>query len=510
MDRVVEIVDMIVMLVDAPGPGSIRNLLRVMGSVSKLLRERVVVFLTGYASDRYAELVDAVIADPHALLGSFSSRRLLFGMLKVPYAASLLGNTPVQRSILRSGALVSLEASDHAALADLPVPVWSARNILSVSLVVQADIIRDIRLCSDRLPGMHDFHLVLAWPFAPSVPITIRLPQTVRTASLAKHERLGCSVTPLFGGRCSVTITGAGVESFMVLFRNEVPSLEFIRLMPNLRSLYLGCGLKTLIGIEDLASLQSLALRRVSESATRSVRFMARLGDLRSLYIFVEYYRVFLALREVMPSLTCLTSLDVYTPAAACNNLLGAVGGSLHGLTRLCLLGTSFTNTGDVWSDVHSEYDLPSTQLRVLKLGATQPVNWWSSTGLSSVTELMLDNTDYNRPSCHGLRSMSALRSLSLRNLFTTSLVPLPVLLTRLEIFHCRGLVELTPIGELVRLVELRVRSCVRARLPSLAGLLQLKVLEVDQEQMHAYACVAGHVVPACVTTLRVYRDDEP
>jgi len=356
---------------------------------------------------------------------------------------------------------------------------------------------------------MHDFHLVLASPFAPSVPITIRLPQTVRTASLAKHERLGGSVTPLFGGRCSVTITGAGVESFMVLFRNEVPSLEFIRLMPNLRSLYLGCGLKTLVGIEDLTSLQSLALRRVSESATRSVRFMARLGDLRSLYIFVEYYRVFLALREVMPSLTCLTSLDVYTPAAACNNLFGASGAGIHGLTRLCLLGTSFTNTGDVWSDVHSEYDLPSTKLRVLKLGATQPVSWWASTGLSSVTELMLDNTDYNRPSCHGLRSMK-LRSLSLRNLFTTSLVPLPVLLTRLEIFHCRGLVELTPIGELVRLVELRVRSCVRARLPSLGGLLQLKVLEVDQEQMHVYACVDRHVVPACVTTLRVYRGDEP
>lgn len=501
MDSVVEIVDMIVRLVDARDA---RTLLRVMGAVSTLLRERVVVFLTGSASDRYSELLNAAIEDPHAL---FSSSYRLFGMLNVQHA-SLLGAASVHSSRLRSGALVSPSLPGLAGLAGLSVPAWSARNLVSVSLVVYTDILRDIRLCADRLPGLLDLHLVLASPVAPSVPVTIRLPPKVHTASLAKHDRLSGSVTPLFGGPCSVTITGAGVERFVVLFRNEVPSLEFIRLMPNLRALYLGCGLTTLVGIEALTSLQSLAVRRVRDSAARSVRFMARLGDLRSLYIFVEYCRIFLALREVLPSLTCLTSLDVYTPAGACNNLLGA-GRGLGNLTRLCLLGTSFTNTGDVWTDVHSEYELPSTQLRVLKLSATQPVHWWSSAGLLSVTELLLDNTDYNRPSCHGLRSMTALRSLTLRNLFTTSLVPLPAL-TRLDIFHCRGLVDLTPIGELVCLVELRVRSCVRARLPSLAGLLQLKVLEVDEGQMHAYACVDRHVVPACVTTLRVYRDDEP
>jgi hypothetical protein len=265
----------------------------------------------------------------------------------------------------------------------------------------------------------------------------------------------------------------------MILFRNEVPSLECIRLMPNLRALYLGCGLTTLVGIENLASLQSLAMRRVRDSATRSVQLMARLGDLRSLYIFIEYYRWFVAFREVLPSLTSLTSLDVYTPAGARNNLIGAASRSLGGLTRLCLLGTSFTNTGDVWTDVHSDYELPSTQLRVLKLSATQPVHWWSGPGLQSVTELLLDDTDYNRPSCHGLLSMTSLRSLTLRNLCAVSLVPLPSL-TRLDISHCRWLVDMTSIVALTDLVELRVRSCGRAVMPPLTGLLRLKVLEVD------------------------------
>jgi hypothetical protein len=125
-------------------------------------------------------------------------------------------------------------------------------------------------------------------------------------------------------------------------------------------------------------------------------------GDLRSLYIFIVFYRWFLALREVLPSLTRLTS-----PAGARNNLIGAASRSLGCLTRLCLLGTSFANTGDVWTDVHSDYELPSTQLRVLI--AKQPLHWWSSSGLLSVTELLLDATDYNRPSCHGLLSMTDL-----------------------------------------------------------------------------------------------------
>lgn len=474
MDTVVEIVDIIVRLVDALDV-SAQTLLRVMGSVSKLLRERVVLFLTGPASVRYSELLDAVIEDPHAL---FSSSYRLFGMLSVP-CASLLRSTSVPRSILRSGALVS---PCMPGLPGVPAPVWSARKIASVTLLVHADILRDIRLCADRLPGLLDFHLVLASPVAPSVPVTLRFPPTVHTASLAKHDRLGGSVTPLFGGPCSVTITGAGVQRLIVLFRNEVPSLEFIRLMPNLRALYLGCGLTTLVGIEKLTSLQSLAVRRVRDSATRSVRLMARLGDLRSLYIFIEYYRWFVAFREVLPSLTSLTSLDVYTPAGARNNLIGASSrslGCLGGLTRLCLLGTSFTNTGDVWTDVHSDYELPSTQLHVLKLSATQPVHWWSGPGLLRVTELVLDNTDYNRPSCHGLLSMTALRSLTLRNLWAVSLVPLPSL-TRLEISHCRWLVDMTSIVALTDLVELRVRSCGRAVMPPLTGLLRLNVLEVD------------------------------
>ena len=473
MDTVEEIVDIIVRLVDALDV-SAQTLLRVMGSASKLLRERVVVFLTGPASARYSELLDAVIEDPHAL---FSSSYRLFGMLNVPCAA-LLASASVPRSRLRSG-LVLPDLAGLAGLAEGPAPAWSARKIASVSLVVHADILRDIRLCADRLPGLLDFHLVLASPVYPNVPVTIRFPPTVHTASLAKHGRLGGSVTPLFGGPCSVTITGASVERFMILFRNELPSLELIRLMPNLRALYLGCGLTTLVGIEKLASLQSLAMRRVRDSVTRSVQLMARLGDLRSLYIFIEYYRWFVAFRAVLPSLTRLTSLDVYTPAGARNNLIGAASRSLGGLTRLCLLGTSFTNTGDVWTDVHSEYELPSTQLRVLKLSATQPVHWWSAPGLQSVTELLLDDTDYNRPSCHGLLSMTALRSLTLRNLCAVSLVPLPSL-TRLEISHCRCLVDMTSIVALTDLVELRVRSCGRAVMPPLTGLMRLKVLDID------------------------------
>jgi len=500
MDSVVEIVDIIVRLVDALDV-SAQTLLRVMGSASKLLRERVVLFLTGPVSVRYSEMLNAEIEDPHAL---FSSSYRLFGMMNVPHASLLLGNTSVPRSRLRSCALVSPGLSDPA-----PVPAWSARNILSVRLVVHADILREISRCTQRDPGLLDFHLVLASPVSPSVPVTIRLPPTVQTASLAKHDRLGGSVTPLFGGPCSVTITGACVERFIVLFRNEVPSLEFIRLMPKLRTLCLGCGLTTLAGIEKLTSLQSLAMRRVGDSAVRSVRLMARLGDLRSLYIFIEYFRWFLAFREVLPSLTRLTSLEVYTPAGARNNLIGTASRSLGCLTRLCLLDTSFTNTGDVWTDVHSDYDLPSTQLHVLKLSATQPIHWWSSPGLQSVTELLLDNTDYNRPSCHGLLSMTALRSLTLRNLCAVTLAPLPSL-TRLEISHCRWLVDMTSIVALTDLVELRVRSCGRARMPSLAGLLRLKVLEVDEGQMHVYKLVDGHVLPGCVTRLRVYRDDEP
>ena len=471
MDTVEEIVDIIVRLVDALDV-SAHTLLRVMGSASKLMRERVLLFLTGPVSARYFELMDAVIEDPHAL---FSSSYRLFGMLNVPCAA-LLASASVPRSRLRSGALVS---PCMPGLPGLPASAWSARTIASVSLVVHADILRDIRLCADRLPGLLDFHLVLASPVSPNVPVTIRFPPTVHTASLAKHDRLGGSVTPLFGGPCSVTITGASVERLMILFRNELPSLEFIRLMPNLRALYLGCGLTTLVGIEKLTSLQSLAMRRVRDSATRSVQLMARLGDLRSLYIFIEYYRWFVAFREVLPSLTSLTSLDVYTPAGARNNLIGAASRSLGGLTRLCILGTSFTNTGDVWNDVHSDYELPSTQLRVLKLSATQPVHWWSGPGLQSVTELLLDDTDYNRPSCHGLLSMTALRSLTLRNLCAVSLVPLPSL-TRLEISHCRWLVDMTSIVALTDLVELRVRSCGRAVMPPLTGLMRLKVLDID------------------------------
>jgi hypothetical protein len=74
---------------------------------------------------------------------------------------------------------------------------------------------------------------------------------------------------------------------------------------------------------------------------------------------------------------------------------------------------------------------------------------------------------------------MTALRSLTLRNLCAVSLVPLPSL-TRLEISHCRWLVDMTSIVALTDLVELRVRSCGRAVMPPLTGLMRLKVLDID------------------------------
>jgi hypothetical protein len=163
-----------------------------------------------------------------------------------------------------------------------------------------------------------------------------------------------------------------------------------------------------------------------------------------------------------------------------------------------------------MWPNDHREYDLPSTQLITLELGATQPLRWWTNegAGLSCVTALLLDGTDYNRPSCHGLDSMPALRSLTLRHMHTRALVQLPPL-SKLDIAYCRNLVDLTSVGELTDLVELRVRSCGVARLPSLAGLTRLDMLAIDEGQLYAYKYTDLHTFPTSVTRLHLYSDSD-
>lgn len=474
-----------------------------IGSASRFIRERVVAFLLSNM-DAYSRCVDAMIAEHRMIMRTFSSR---LGVLNVRHAELLMCNaaSPLPRPRLRSWALVP---SHEAPL--LSVPKWSLRAIPSVRVRIHPDVISGIRVCHERVPGLADFHFSIPEPrgdVATAPSIHIRLPATVKCASVALHNDHHLMFA--FGG--PVTIAGTGVERFAVLFRNEVPSLEFIR-MPNLLSLSLACGLTTLVGIQALTSLQALSMRSITNHAGRSVRFVAELRDLRSLYIFVEYYLNCVAFAEVLPSLTRLTSLDVRTPAAALNNLIGLAmhGSGLSNLTRLSLLGTSFTRTNDMWPHDHREYDLPSTQLTTLELGATQPLRWWTNegAGLSCVTALLLDGTDYNHPSCHGLHSMPALRSLTLRHMCTRALAQLPPL-SKLDVSYCRNLVDLTSVGELTDLVELRIRSCGVARLPSLAGLTRLDMLAIDEGQLYAYKYTDLHTFPTSVTRLHLYSDSD-
>lgn len=474
-----------------------------IGSASRFIRERVVAFLLSNM-DAYSRCVDAMIAEHRMILRTFSSK---LGVLNVRHAELLMGKTATNPSRLRSCALVASHGDLHPATP----PIWSLRTIPSMRVLLHANALREISLCDQFVPGLTDFHFAMPEPrdtssAAPS--IHIRLPATVKCASVALHAN-DDPLRGAFGG--PVTIKGTGVERFAVLFRNEVPSLEFIR-MPNLLSLSLACGLNTLVGIQALTSLQALSMRSITNHAGRSVRFVAELRDLRSLYIFVEYHNICVAFAEVLPSLTRLTSLDVRTPAAALNNLIGLAmhGSGLSNLTRLSLLGTSFTRTNDMWPHDHREYDLPSTQLTTLELGATQPLRWWTNegAGLSCVTALLLDGTDYNHPSCHGLHSMPALRSLTLRHMCTRALAQLPPL-SKLDVAYCRNLVDLTSVGELTDLVELRIRSCGVARLPSLAGLTRLDMLAIDEGQLYAYKYTDLHTFPTSVTRLHLYSDSD-
>jgi hypothetical protein len=483
--------------------------LAIVGSASRFIRERVVAFLLSNM-DAYSRCVDALIAEHRMILRTFSSFSSKLGVLNVGYAELLMSKAavPLPRPRLRSWALVPSHGTPL-----LSVPKWSLRTIPSVRVRLHTDAIGGIRLCHELVPGLTDFHFAIPEPrsdVATAPSIHMRLPDTVKCASVALHNDHHLKLA--FGG--PVSITGTGVKRFAVLFRNQVTSLEFI-LMPNLLSLSLACDLKTLVGIQALTSLQTLAMRSITLHAGRSVRFLAELRDLRSLYIFVEYHNIAVAFAGVLPSLTRLTSLDVRTPAAALNNLIGlatrAPGSrGLSNLTRLSLLGTSFTRTDDMWPDDHREYDLPSTQLITLELGATQPLRWWTNegAGLSCVTALLLDGTDYNRPSCHGLDSMPALRSLTLRHMYTRALAQLPPL-SKLDIAYCRKLVDLTSVGELTDLVELRVRSCGVARLPSLAGLTRLDTLAIDEGQLYAYKYTDLHTFPTSVTRLYLYSDSD-
>ena len=487
-----------------------------IGSASRFIREKVVAFLLS-SIPAYSRFVDAMIAEHRMIVRTVSSK---LGVLNVRHPALLMGEAiPLPRARLRSCALVPSHGPPL-----LSAPKWSIRAIPSMCVrLYQPAIISGIRLCDQLVPGLVDFHFAMPEPRGaaaaePSIHIRlpatepsihIRLPATVKCASVALHNddpRMRA-----FGG--PVTITSTSVESFAVLFRNEVPNLEFL-LMPNLITLSLACGLSTLVGIQKLTSLQTLAMRSICDSASRSVRFVAELRDLRSLYIFIDYYRIFAAFSAVLPSLTRLVSLDVRTPAAALNNLIGPAtqGSGLSNLTRLSLLGTSFTNAGDAWPNNHTPFDLPSTQLITLELGATQPLHWWtnsnSNAGLSCVTALLLDGTDYNHPSCHGLHSMPALRSLSLRRMHARALVQLPPL-SKLDIAYCRELADLTSVGELTDLVELRIRSCGVARLPSLAGLTRLGMLAIDEGQLYAYKYTDLYTFPASVTRLHLYGDSD-
>ena len=485
------------------------GLCKLLGAASKPMRAWVVTILAGRQMS--CGLVESAIAHPHSVF-AHANWWLPFGKLYVGHAAWIVREKlPLAR--LRSG-------SSASGGGGVVVPDWSLRAVgaFNIWMTGTDDVLRSLRTVELVVPDIKDLHIRMDAP--PESFIDIRLPDTVESASISIQVKQGDFVR-------SIDISGNLLTSFMVSAQVEL-DLTRIR-MPNLRALLLASKLRSFAGIQALTRLHTLAIRRVSLRASKSLVHVASLCTLHTLYIFIEYHEPFCVFADgVLPSLTRLVSLDVRSPGGARDGLLGrSAGAVLTNLTRLCLL--RIQGCDDVWPGAPIRCALPSTRLRVIELGGMQPYGffsdrgpWWqpSSTGLSSVTDLLLDATD---PDCElpysGVGSLPALRVLTLRNLPMMSLgvIGCTPHLTKLTVEYCRALADLRCVADLTGLVELRVRACSRGAstsFPNIETLSRLELLGVDR--VHVSHCLglrrtaqSNVLMAPRITRVHLYTDDD-
>lgn len=483
------------------------GLCKLLGAASKPMRAWVVTILAGRRMS--CGLVEDAIAYPHRHDAKWW---LPFGQLYVGHAAWIVREElPLAR--LRSSA--GIASGDGCGRM---VPDWSLRTVGSFNIWMAGvgDVLSSVRMVELAVPGIKDLHIRMDAP--PESFIDIRLPDTVESASISVQLKQGEFVRSIF-------IRGNLLTSFMVSAQFEL-DLTRIR-MPNLRALLLASKLRSFAGIQALTRLHTLAIRRVSCKASKSLVHVASLCNLHTLYIVIEYAAAFGVFADgVLPSLTRIVSLDVRSPGGARDGLLGRSGAVLTNLTRLCLL--RIQGCDSVWPGAPIRCALPSTQLRVIELGGMQPYGffsnrgpgvWWQpGTGLSRVTDLLLDATD---PDCElqysGVGSLPALRVLTLRNLPMISLgvIGCTPHLTRLTVEDCRAVADLQCIADLTGLVELRVRACGRgASFPNIETLSRLELLGVDWVHVHQF--LGGRRTPQSnvlraprITRVHLYSDDD-
>jgi hypothetical protein len=506
-----ELFGMVVRL--AYGVERFSGICKLLGAASKPMRAWVVTILAGRRMS--CGLVEDTIAHPHSVLAHDANWWLPFGQLYVGHAEWIVREElPLAR--LRSSA-GSVATGGMAVQPPVVVPDWSLRTVGSFNIWMAGtdDVPRSLRMVELAVPGVKDLHIRMDAP--PESFVDIRLPDTVESASISIQVKQGDFVR-------SIDISGNRLTSFMVSAQFEL-DLTRIR-MPNLRALLLASKPRSFAGIQALTSLHTLAIRRVSLRASKSLAHVASLCTLHTLSIFVEYHEPFCVFADrVLPSLTRLMSLDVRTPGGARDGLLGrSAGAVLTNLTRLCLL--RIQGCDSEWPGAPIRCALPSTRLRVIELGGMQPYGffsnrgpWWQpGTGLSSVTDLLLDATD---PDCElqyiGVGSLPALRVLTLRNLPMMSLgvVGCTPHLTRLTVEHCRAVADLQCVADLTGLVELRVRACNRgASFPSIETLSRLDFLGVDM--VHVHRCLGARRTPQSnvlraprITRVHLYIDDD-
>jgi hypothetical protein len=383
---------------------------------------------------------------------------------------------------------------------------WSLVNMNSVAVNVP------IGSCATH----ESFLLSVMAPAATDIELVVHAPN-VALGRLVLSQRILSVVLERFNADAeedpapvSGSIRGDGVTHCIVSGKVRSLSSLLCICMPRLECLLIGCGIKSLSGVERFVHLRALAIKDPGSCDPATIR---RLGSLRSLAcIYIGFtcrkvYEKFLC--DALPSLSQLESLAVCTPFGSADQFLqnardAGCSSVLTGIKTMRLLRNRnfvYENV-ELWtlpgrSPMHTESDvradLPhAVGLHTLEVYGDWTHKWGSSQYITSITDLRIDSTitPSGAPVRHlsslGIWNMRHLRALSICELGSiTSLGSLGGLgraITKLEITNCDELVNVGCIATMWSLVSLRVTECGNVRFPSLAGLSLLETLSVDLE----------------------------
>ena len=454
---------------------------------SKLTRSRFIEFI---AKRSIVAAIDAMIADPAYVFGAYTKTPKICFVR--PLRVSDLSDLGARRT--GSWSFVNMNA------VAVNVPIGSCAKHESLLLSVLAPAVTDIELVV-HAPNVALGRLVLS-PLIRSVVLE-------RINTDAEEDP-----APVSG-----SVQGDGVTHLVVAGKVRSLSSLLCICMPRLECLLVGCGIKSLAGVERFVDLRALAIKDPGSCDPATIR---RIGSLRSLAcIYIGFtcrdvYERFL--RDALPSLSQLESLTVCTPFGSADQFLqnardAGCSSVLTGLTTMRLLRNLhfvYENM-ELWtlplrSPIHTESDAradlpPAVGLRALEVYGDWTHKWGSSLYITSITDLRIDSTDLVRePSgparltVESVRHISSLGIWNMRNLRALSICELGSLqtlgslgglgrvITKLEIAKCGELVNVGCIATMWSLVHLRVTECVNVRFPSLAGLSRLETLSVDLE----------------------------